>query len=128
MGSDISEQYKENQVSASLSFVTSSSFFCLTPGVAFDQLSVLLLLSFPTPGLVFFELSVSESSAFFCPIRSGRDLRSLEDLECSSVCLSLWARTLVGFLKALGRDSSSMVFPWKRDRDRVRARLRKEMP
>ncbi len=128
MGSDIPEECKENHVSASLPPVTSSSFFCLTPGVALDQLSVLLLLSFPAAGLTLAGVSVSESSVFFWPIRGVGDLRSLEDLECSSLWLSLWARSLVGVWKALGRDSSSIVFPRKRDGDRVRARLRRETP
>ena len=122
------EQCKENQVSASLPPVTSSSFFCRTPGVAFDQLSVLLLLSFPVTGRNFGKVSVSESSVFSWPVRGGGDLRSLDDLECSSIWLSRWARSLVGDLKAFGRDSSSIVFPRGRSGDRVRVRLRKEMP
>lgn len=123
----MSAQCKENHESAILPPVTSSSFFCLMLGSALAQFKVLLLLSFPTCGLSFVGLSRSGSS-LDKPFSDGGDLRSFEDLECSSLWLSRSARSFVGDLKALGRDSSSIVLPRDRADGRERDKLRSDMP
>ena len=99
MGSSMTEQWSENHVSAILSRATSSNFVCLVLGGAFLQLSVLLLLSL----IGGFELAVTasfvESSASAKLFASGGDLRSLDDLECSSL-FSSWDKTFARVLSA----------------------------
>ena len=94
----MAEQCSENQVSAILSRATSSNFVCLVLGGAFVQLSVLLLLSF-IGGFECAITSLVKSSTSAKPFALGGDLRSLDDLECSSL-FSRWERTFAGVLSA----------------------------
>lgn len=81
----MTEQWSENHVSAILSRITSSNFVCLVVEGAFAQLSVLFLLSL----IGGFELAVIassvESPTLAKPFALGGDLRSFDDLECSSL-------------------------------------------
>ena len=81
---------------AILSLAASSNFVCLTLGDAFVQLSVLLLLiligSFGFVGASSFVLSTLTK-----PFDLGGSLRSLDDLECSSL-FSRWERSFAGVL------------------------------
>ena len=56
------------------------------------------------------------------------DLRSLEDLECSSFGASRCARLLAGVLSAYGRDSSSIVLPLGLNVDEESDKLRRDVP
>ena len=89
-------QCSENQVLAMLSRAASSNFVCLTRGGAFVQLNVLLLLilisDFGFAGASSFELSALTKS-----FDVGGNLRSLDDLECSSL-FSRWERSFAGVL------------------------------
>lgn len=96
-------------------------------GSALDQFKVLLLLNFPIGGLNFVGLSGSGSS-LDKPFGFDGDLRSFDDLECSSLLLSRRANNFVGDLNALGSDSSSFVFPRDRAGGRERVKLRSDMP
>ena len=94
-------QCKENHVFAILSFATSSNLVCRTLGDALDQLSVLLLLSLPAGGLNVAGILLSDSCFLWLPLTlAGGDFRSLDDLECSSLWLSRWAKALAGVLSA----------------------------
>ena len=125
MGSSMPEQCSENQVLAMLSRAASSNFVCLTLGGAFVQLSVLLLLifngDFGFVGASSFELSTLTSFDL------GGNLRSLDDLECSSL-FSRWERSFAGVLSVWGRDSSSIVFPRVLVCDEESVKCRREMP
>ena len=96
MGSSMPEQWSENHVLAMLSRAASSNFVCLTLGGAFVQLSVLLLLIF-IGDFGFAGASSFELSALTKPFDLGGILRSLDDLECSSL-FSCWERSFAGVL------------------------------
>lgn len=119
-------QWSENHVSAILSRATSSNFVCLTLGGAFVQLRVLLLLSL-LGGFGFAAALFSESSALANTLALSGDLRSFDDLECSSL-FSRWERIFAEVLSAWGRDSSSIAFPRVLGCGEERAKLRREMP
>jgi hypothetical protein len=67
-------------------------------------------------------MALSKSSA------SSIEVRSLDDREWTSDFASRSARALVGDFRALGRPSSSIVFPRDRVGARVSVRLRMVMP
>ena len=90
------EQCSENHVSAMLSRTASSNFVCLILGGAFVQLRVLLLLIF-IGDLGFVGASCFGMSALTKPFDLGGDLRSVDDLECSSL-FSRWERSFAGVL------------------------------
>ncbi len=128
MGSETPAQCIENQVSAILSAVTFSNLCCLAWGEALVQLRVLLLLILAAEGRPFAGTSLSDSPCFGAPLILWGELRSLDDLECSSFELWRWARALAGVLRACGSDSSSIVLPRFLVGDRVRVKFRREMP
>ena len=129
IGADIPEQWSENHVSAMRASVTSSSLFCLVVGLAVLQFKVLLLLIDLTDGLAAAVPSISTALAFpLTPLSLCGALRSFDDLECSNLRFSRWARSLAGDLKAYGSDSSSKVFPCGRRAWCERAKFRSEIP
>ena len=84
-------------MSAILSRAASSNLVCLSLGGAFVQLSVLLLLGLLGGGKLA-GASLLKSSDSATPSVVGGDLRSFDDLECSSL-LSRWERSFAGVFK-----------------------------